>query len=53
MRTFSIATGSLSDNEANLFTGILPKRSLFGFVIFKAFEEAYNLNPFKFEHKNS
>ena len=52
MRTFSVATGSLSYNDENLFTGILPKRVVFGIVSSKAFEGAYNLNPFNFEHKN-
>jgi len=52
MKTFNIATGSLSWNEENLFHGILPKRVVVGIVNSRAFEGAYELNPFDFVHKN-
>lgn len=52
MKTFNIATGSLSYNEENLFTGVLPKRIVIGMVDAESFEGAYNLNPFNFKHKN-
>jgi len=51
MKTFSIATGSLSCNEENLFNGVLPKRIVIGLVDAQSFEGAYNLNPFNFKHK--
>lgn len=47
-----MATGSLSYNDADLFTVILPKRLVFASVSSKAFEGACNLNPFNFELKN-
>lgn len=52
MKTFNIATGSLSWNEENLFQGVLPKRVVIGIVNSQAFEGAYELNPFNFVHKN-
>lgn len=52
MKTFNISTGSLSWNEENLFQGVLPKRIVIGIVKSQAFEGAYNLNPFNFEHQN-
>lgn len=51
MKTFSIATGSLSSNE-NLFSGILPKRIVIGIVKSSSLEGAYKENPFHFRHYN-
>ena len=52
MKTFNISTGSLSCNEENLFTGILPKRIVIGIVDARSFEGGYLYNPFNFKHKN-
>lgn len=49
MKTFSVATGSLSSNET-LFTGILPKRIVIGLVQSNACEGTYNKNPFNFKN---
>ena len=52
MKTVNISTGSLSWNEENLFQDILPKRIVLAMVNSKAFEGAYELNPYNFVHKN-
>jgi hypothetical protein len=51
MKTYSIATGSLSSNET-IYSGILPKRIVFGIVNSAAMEGAYDKNPFNFKHHN-
>lgn len=51
MKSINISTGSLSWNEENLFHGVLPKRIIIGLVSSQAYEGAYHLNPFNFEHK--
>lgn len=52
MKSYNIANGSLSSNEENLFSGVLPKRIVIGLVNAANFEGAYNKNPFNFEHCN-
>ncbi|XP_067941917.1 uncharacterized protein F54H12.2-like [Watersipora subatra] len=52
MKTYNVSTGSLSMNEESLFSGILPKRIVIGFVTSKAFEGGYDKNPFNFTHQN-
>lgn len=52
MKTFNIAQGSLSSNEENLFSGVLPKRIVVGLVSSANFEGAYDKNPFNFAHHN-
>lgn len=49
MKTFSIATGSLSCNET-LMSGVLPKRIVLGLVDSTACEGALNKNPFNFQN---
>ena len=50
IRVFSAATGSLSFAEDNLFMDKLPNRIVLGFVKAEAYNGAYNLNPFNFQH---
>jgi ribonucleoside-diphosphate reductase beta chain len=52
MKSCNLATGSLSWNEENLFSGILPKRIVVGMVDAVSYEGAYNKNPFNFKHNN-
>ena len=52
MKTFNIGTGSRSMNEESLFSGVLPKRIVIGFVKSAAFEGAYHKNPYHFSHEN-
>ena len=50
MKSFNIATGSLSCIEENLFNGILPKRIVLFFVKSSSLEGKYNENPFNMLH---
>ena len=52
MHTFTIGTGLLSHNEANLFDGTLPKRIILALVNSSAYDGARNENPFNFVHKD-
>lgn len=50
MKSVNIPTGSLSWNEENLFSGVLPKRLVLGMVDSAGFDGSYNLNPFNFSN---
>ena len=50
MTTFSIAQGSQSYTKENLFRGHMPKLVVLGMVENRAFNGAYNRNPFNFQH---
>ena len=52
MKSYNIATGSLSWKEEGLFSGILPRRIVIGLVDATAFAGAYAKNPFNFKHHN-
>lgn len=52
MKSYNIATGSLSWKEESLFSGILPRRIVIGLIGAAAFAGAYEKNPFNFEHHN-
>lgn len=49
-KTFSIATGSISCNDGNLFNEIQAKGIIIGLVDTETFKGFYNLNPFNFKH---
>lgn len=51
IKTFSVATGSLSVTKENLFTS-KPRRVIIGFVSAAAFNGASTKNPFNFENLN-
>jgi hypothetical protein len=50
MRVFSLAQGSFSFREDNLFVDKLPNKVIIGFVRAEAFNGSYAYNPFYFEH---
>ena len=49
-KVFSVASGTMSVNQENLFLGQLPKRLVVGCVDNKAFNGDYSRNPFHFKH---
>jgi hypothetical protein len=52
VKTVTIPAGVQNKTIDGLYTGQLPKRCIVGFVKNRAFNGAYNLNPFNFEHFN-
>lgn len=52
MKSYSIATGSLSFTEMNLFTGPLPKKVVVMLIDSAAYHGAIHRNPLNLQHKN-
>jgi hypothetical protein len=51
-KTFTIPAGNLDGSQESLFSGQLPTRLVIGCVDNRAFNGAYNRNPYNFEHFN-
>jgi hypothetical protein len=52
MKSYNISTGEVSSYLSNMFTGILPKNIIIGFVRTMAFHGSQDLNPYNFQHFN-
>ena len=52
MRVFTVAQGSHSFQEDNLFVDRMPNKVIVGFVNSAAYNGNYGMNPFCFEHVN-
>ncbi|KAL8579102.1 hypothetical protein ACOMHN_036041 [Nucella lapillus] len=50
IRVFSMATGSFSFQEDNLFVDRIPNKMVISFVLAEAYNGSYGLNPFHFQH---
>ncbi len=52
VKSFTISQGNLSSVKEGLFTGQLPSRLAIGLVDNAAYNGAYNLNPYNWQHFN-